>query len=186
MEITNPKRSTITETFEGIEIIVPAKKYWFVIVFLGLWLCFWSVGEFFALKTIFTGKIGIATGVYLFVWLSGWTYGGFFAFKSLWWIIAGKEVISFTKNNFTINKNGSFFYQAKTYNTSDAKNFRILEDNIPVKNFGTKKIPKSSSKKNNGVIGFDYGSDTFSFAENIDRAEANSILQDLQVKKYIN
>lgn len=147
MEITIPNRSTITETYNGIEIIVPAKKQWFVIIFLGLWLCFWSVGEFFAVKTIFTGKIGIATGVYLFVWLSGWTYGGFFAFKSFWWIIAGQEVISFTKNDFIINKKGAFFYKATTYGTADAKNFRILEDNLPVKPFGSKKIPKSSSKK---------------------------------------
>ena len=104
MEIPYAGRAIITENFDGFEIIIPSKKNWFLIPFLGVWLCMWCLGEFFALSTLILGKTGIAPGLFMLVWLSGWTVGGFFAFRAFFWNLMGKEVISISHGELKIDK----------------------------------------------------------------------------------
>jgi len=34
----------MTETPMGLEIVIPAKRNWFITLFIGAWLCGWLVG----------------------------------------------------------------------------------------------------------------------------------------------
>jgi hypothetical protein len=38
-------RFTLEHTADGIRASVPSRKNWFVIIFLGIWLCGWFAGE---------------------------------------------------------------------------------------------------------------------------------------------
>ncbi len=45
MELPYSGRSVISELYNGIEIHIPARKNWFIVVFLSFWLCGWAVGH---------------------------------------------------------------------------------------------------------------------------------------------
>ena len=178
--------ATIDDHLTGMKITIPARKNWFIVVFLGFWLCGWIAGETFALKTVITSLSGGAPELFIIVWLCGWTIGGLFAFRTFWWLLMGKEVISIDQGALTIDKRGALFYKAKTYDLHEAKNFRAQEEYVPVGPFGNRGMTNVFNMKNNGTIKFDYGLQTVKFAGSIDEAEANFILEKLRSKRMIN
>ena len=185
METPYGGRASIIENFDGIEIIIPAKRNVFIMVFFAIWLCMWSVGEFTAVMAFIAGN---NSSPYLFsvVWLCGWTLGGLIAFRVLFWSIAGKEVIKIGQGALTIDKRGALFYRAKTYDLKEAKNFRAWQEYVPHGRFGNTRSNNAFNLGSNGTIRFDYGMQTIKFADGLDEAEANFILQKLRDKKYIS
>ena len=101
MEKPYKGRAKINETIREFIIEVPSRKNWFIIIFMSLWLGGWFLGEVSVIG-ILTGMFGNNEGEFatpfLLFWLSGWTIGGFFAIRLLLWMIAGKEIISFSNN----------------------------------------------------------------------------------------
>jgi len=47
-------RAIINEGSYGLGITIPTKKNWFLIIFLGAWLCGWVSGEISAIKSFIT------------------------------------------------------------------------------------------------------------------------------------
>ena len=46
-------RSTITDEGDGLTIVMPPRRIWPLVVFLPIWLTFWTVGGLFAPTTWF-------------------------------------------------------------------------------------------------------------------------------------
>ena len=70
-------RAITNDTFDSIEIEIPTKKNWFTILFMGVWLGGWSMGEMSAINTLFVSNDGLGSGNYFMMfWLFGWTIGG--------------------------------------------------------------------------------------------------------------
>ncbi|SDR95504.1 hypothetical protein SAMN05216490_0268 [Mucilaginibacter mallensis] len=184
MEIPYTGRATIDEDFGGIEITIPTKKNWFIILFLSFWLCGWLAGEIFVSATAF-GFWGRGPAPFLIIWLCGWTVGGFFALRTFWWMLMGKEVISAGQGALTIDKKGVFLYRLKTYDLRETKDFRAREDYFATGPFGFGRSNIFNLDKK-GTIKFDYGMQTIMFGEALDEAEANFILQKLRDKKLIS
>jgi len=185
MELPYNGRATIIEDFDHTEIIIPAKKNWFVILFFSIWICGWAFGEFSGFNDGF-GPNGNAGSLFMIVWLSGWTVGGFFALRTLWWMLLGKEIITVGQGAIIIDKKGALFYKSKTYDLREAKEFRAQED--PQSSYGTFGGRQTNvfNLDKSGTIRFDYGMQTVKFGEGLDEAEANYILQKLRNKKLIN
>ncbi|MDP9078049.1 MAG: hypothetical protein M3O71_11530 [Bacteroidota bacterium] len=184
MEIPYTGRAIITENFDGIDIVIPAKRNTFLMLFLGLWLCGWVAGESFGLSSI-TGIVKGVPDIFGIVWICGWTVGGFFAIRMFWWNLAGKEIIRIGQGVLSLDKKGLFFFSAKTYDLNEAKNFRAEEEYAPTGPFGNNRNANIFNAKNTGTIKFDYGMETVKFGDSIYEAEANFILQKLRDKKYI-
>ncbi|MCO5946233.1 hypothetical protein [Mucilaginibacter flavidus] len=185
METPYGGRASIIENFDGIEIIVPAKRNTFVIIFFSIWLCIWTVSEFSTLNTFIIGR-NSSRDIFSIVWLCGWTLGGLIAFRALFWTITGKEIIKVGQGALTINKRGALLYKAKSYDLREAKNFRAWQEYAPRGPFGNTGSNNAFNIANNGTIRFDYGMQTIKFADGLDEAEANFILQKLRDKKYIS
>jgi len=186
MEIPYTGRAIINDNYDGMEIIIPAKKNWFVLVFLCFWLCGWVVGETFAIREV-TGLGGHgAPDGFLTIWLCGWTVGGVFAFSTLWWNIAGKEIINIQQGVLTINKKGAIFKRLKSYDLNQAKNFRALEDPDINNGFGRSRQASLLNPACNGTIKFDYGMETVKFGDKLYQAEGDHILGRLRAKKLIS
>ncbi|MEO6979596.1 MAG: hypothetical protein ABI113_14495 [Mucilaginibacter sp.] len=185
METPSGGRATIIENFDGIEIVVPAKRNTFVMVFFAIWLCGWAFGEFSTLMPFISGG-NSSHDFFTIVWLCGWTLGGFIAFRVLFWTIAGKEIIKVGQGSLTIDKRGALFYKAKTYDLKECKNFRAWQEYAARSPFGNTRSDNAFNLGGNGTIKFDYGMQTIKFADNVDEAEANFILQKLRDKKYIS
>ncbi len=186
MEVPYGGRAIINEFYNGVDITIPAKKNWFIIVFLCFWLCGWLIGEIMVPTTFFhSGKDGLFD-LFPLVWLCGWTVGGAFCLATLWWNLAGKEMISISAGVLKITKKGSIA-PTKSYDLNEARNFRVWEE--PDNNFGFGTRRTSMAPWNvgaNGTIKFDYGLKTVKFGDRLYQAEGEYILQRLADKKLIN
>ena len=185
MELPYTGRASYDDNFGNVTITIPAKKNWFIILFLGVWLCGWIFGETSAAGTFTKGN---QSGVDLFmiVWLTGWTIGGLFVMRTIIWGLLGKEIITIGQGALTIDKKGAIFYRSKSYDLREAKNFRAVEEPYFYNSFGNRRDSNPFNLDKSGTIKFDYGMQTIKFGDRLDEAEANYLLQKLRDKKLIN
>ncbi|MEM6858054.1 MAG: hypothetical protein AAF559_09290 [Pseudomonadota bacterium] len=73
-------------------IVVPAKKQWFVLPFLTIWLLGWTAGGLIALNMLITGP----DRVFIAIWLVGWAFGWIFANSTIAWQASGQYRITLT------------------------------------------------------------------------------------------
>jgi hypothetical protein len=91
----------ISESSQGLKILIPLPRIWPLAFFLGLWLAPWAMGEWSALKGLFSG--GFHPGsVFLLVWLAGWTAGGAIALFAFITSLAGEEEVACDGRTFSI------------------------------------------------------------------------------------
>lgn len=182
MESPYGGRATINQDFDHIEISIPVKRNILIIAFLCFWLCGWFFGESFVIGTLI-GGIGGGADLFMIVWLCGWTVGGIFVIKTLWWIIAGKEIVTAGKGVLEIKKQGDLFSKAKAYDLNECRGFRTV-DNSLLNGFPFASYRPFGAFNNNsiGTIAFDYGMKTVKFAGAIDEAEGKHILNLLKSK----
>jgi hypothetical protein len=185
MELPYQGRAIINEDFNGIEINIPPKRNWALIIFLSFWLCGWLAGECFAISSLTGVANNTAPDGFLALWLCGWTVGGFFAIRAWWWNIAGKEVINIGQGILSIDRKGALLNKIKSYDLNDTKNFRVQEDIASNGPFGGMRTNSLWKIGNVGTIRFDYGMKTIKFGEGLDEAEGFYILQKLRNKKMI-
>lgn len=112
-------KASVFDTPQGLVINIPAAKNWFLILFVGFWLCGWAFGEVSVIHQLATGKTN-GSGLFLIGWLGAWTVGGCF-FISMWlWSIAGHEIISLTPTSLAIRRDILGFGRSREYMTSRA------------------------------------------------------------------
>lgn len=168
-------RSQIENTSDGLRITIPVKKNYFVILFLGFWLCGWVAGEVSALTELINGK-GAADG-FLFFWLCAWTVGGIFAISTWLWNFKGKEIIIFTGVELQHIRQVAGLRWSKEYELASVRNLRgqaqmssIIGSRNPMDFWGL----------TGGSISFDYGHSTHRFGAQLDEAEANYIVSTIK------
>ncbi|MEM9087042.1 MAG: hypothetical protein AAGB23_14065 [Pseudomonadota bacterium] len=71
-------------------IVVPAKKHWFVLPLLTIWLLAWTAGGLMAINLLITGP----NRLFIASWLVGWALGWVFASSTIAWQIAGQYRIT--------------------------------------------------------------------------------------------
>src|SRR5882762_1075811 len=86
------RRSSLKDGPEGLEVVVPAKRNLFVMLFLLAWLGGWAFGEVSALRELISGAAG-GPKAFMAFWLVGWTIGGGLAVFAWLWMLAGRERI---------------------------------------------------------------------------------------------
>lgn len=182
-------RAQINNTGNGLQISIPSKKNWFIIIFLSIWMCGWVIGEIGAITAISTGVVSGknpgGVGLFLAVWLTGWTFGGAFCIAILGWNLKGMEIISLSNGILKIERKAFNIGQTKEYSLADTANFRISRSvNMweASTNFGA---GMEFWGFGGGIISFDYGMQTVKFANGIDEAEANHIISEMKSYGYI-
>jgi hypothetical protein len=184
MEIPYQGRAIIDESYNGVDIIIPVKKDWFLIPFLSFWLCLWlAAGIFISVGLLGTGAEGARLFLYMF--LTVWTIHGFFSASRLWWNIAGKEIIQVSQGVLTIHRKGAVFKRAKSYDLAQCQNFRAMEEQLLIYHFNTITAGMLRRKPNPGTIKFDYDAATIRFGDWLPQAEGEYILDRLRAKKLI-
>jgi hypothetical protein len=180
MERPYQGRAIIEDNLTDLQIIIPVKRNWFVILFLGAWLCGWFLGEIAAIAGL-TGLLGgNFGGFFILFWLIAWTVGGILALKTFIWNLKGKEIITIGQGSLTIDKKGSLLFKSKTYDLNEVKNLRVQDDHPGSSGLFGRSRNDLSTMNSSGTIRFDYGLKTIKFAEGIDEAEANFIVQKLK------
>ncbi len=190
IERVSAGRAQINNTGNGLEISIPSKKNWFIIIFLSIWMCGWAIGEVAAITALTTGGITFGknpggAGLFMAVWLAGWTLGGAFCIAVLGWNLAGREVISLYNGILKIERKAFNIGQTKEYSLADTANFRISRAVTMWEASTSFGAGLEFWGFGGGTISFDYGMRTVKFANGIDEAEASHIISEMKNYGYI-
>lgn len=163
-------------TTNGFRAVIPARRHFFVILFLLAWLGGWSFGEVSAIRDL--SQSGNETpSAFLAFWLTGWTLGGIVAMGTVLWQLAGREII--TANSLELSHRVEIFGvgRTRTFRAPDVKSLRATEF---VSNFSNQRawLP-SFIGSGYGPVAFDYGARTIRVAPSLEEAEAKMLVQKL-------
>ncbi|WP_312334487.1 hypothetical protein [Sphingobacterium sp.] len=182
--------ANIDQTPNGYQITIPAKKHIPVIMFLSFWLVAWFVGVNFVGSPFLGDFYDNGNGgsgfdnLFSIVWLVLWIPGGLFVMKTLMWYLIGKEIILIDREQVSITRKNDIFFRTRIYDLKEAKNFHVEEEPFEFAFWGRRN--DLSLFKNRGSIRFEYGFKTIRFANDMDQAEANHILERLKSSGYLN
>ncbi len=119
-------RATITDSPEGLEVVVPAPRIWLVVAFLALWLVGWVAGEVFALRQLL-GPGPPMVRLFLAVWLAGWTFGGAAALGIGVWMLVGHERVRMRPDALVIQREAFGLGPTKAYALERIRDLRALD-----------------------------------------------------------
>jgi hypothetical protein len=164
----------------GYRITIPARRNWFVILFLFAWLGGWVFGELSASGQLMRGAEK-TPATFLVFWLVAWTVGGFFATATLLWQLAGREVITIDTGSLSYRAEVLGLGRTRSFRASDVKNLRSTE---------YASLPFNSQRgwyppvfgPGTGPVAFDYGARTFRIAPSLDEAEASLLVRELSTR----
>jgi len=170
-------RSTITPEPNGIKVVIPAKRNWFILLFLSFWLCGWAVGEFTVPFEFFKNDTPSGAKLFSLAWLGAWTIGGGFAIYAWLWQIKGEEIITLTPAAL-LKKRSVFGYgRQHEYGIQHVKNLRVAPQGYNPFDFASVGQFWGVS---GGAIAFDYGAKTYRFGAGLDESEANQIVSQMK------
>ena len=178
ISVQPPKpRYTVDDTFAALRITIPARRSWSIVLFLGIWLSGWVVGEVLAgtimirgLAGLLTGKTetvgdpwGTVGGLGLLFWLALWTVGGVVALAMWLWNVAGKETVFINGESLTVRTSVFGIGRSRQYSAVYVDRLRASGDR-----------DRSQSPWGGGLT-FDYGGIAVNFGLGLSQTEANEI-----------
>jgi len=178
------KRAIIEGGPEGLEIIIPAGRNLFAVVFLGVWLVGWLAGEVTALARLarlagIASAGNVAADLFLLVWLTFWTIGGYFAAYTWLWMLVGKERILMGASTLCVKRDILGLGRTRTYELFRIRNLRVAaQADVP-------RVPRVAFRPwgaMGGLIAFDYEGKTIRFGGAIEAAEARMIVERLKAR----
>lgn len=166
-------RITITDTLEGLRIVIPCSRSWFVICFLGFWICGWAVAEFMVSSQFLRGDAPPERELFMLAWFGVWTVGGLLAIYAWLWQVMGKEIVTVHGQIFRTRRDIGGFGFDKEYALVEMRDLRTT----PIR---FNPLDLSSSLQlwgvGGGIIAFDYGVRTYRFGAGLDEAEAKEVV----------
>jgi hypothetical protein len=169
-------RTTINELPHGIEVIIPAKKNYFIILFLAFWMIGWFFGEVSAINTLLDSD-SKAPKLFMLAWLGGWSVGGAFAIFIWLWNVKGKEIVRINGIELQHKRDFVLFSRSKEYEIANIKDLRANPQNTSMFGFNNGMEFWGFS---GGAVAFDYGHSTHKFGSGLDEAEAKHIVQTIR------
>jgi hypothetical protein len=174
-KVSPPKdRSTISDTAAGVLVATPARKSWFILLFMPVWLIGWAVGGVSAASELLsTNAMAGEQQLFLIAWLALWTVFGLLALVLFLWTLIGIEAITVGSQSVTIRRYVLGLGPTREYDLSHIRRLRVASDSF---NFFDPRMALRFWGLGGGPIAFDYGSATIRFGGGVDEAEANRIV----------
>jgi hypothetical protein len=167
-------KASVFDTPAGLVINIPGAKNWFLILFVGFWLCGWLFGEYSVIRELATGKTAAGASLFMVGWLGAWTVGGGAAIYFWLWNLTGHEIVSLTPTSLAIRRDVLGFGRSREYDLPSVKNLRIAPT------FGNTNFTFTTQSFGGGSMAFDYGAKTFRFGGGLDDAEASHLIDVLK------
>lgn len=166
-----PARFIVEGGVRQPEIRIPARKFWFGLVFLCFWLTLWTLGGIAAVTALFT-----TPEPFIAVWLVFWAVGWVFAVSTILWQFTGSEVIRVDSGQLVHGWRMTGFSRERAYPLSQVRHMRI-NATTPF-TFG-RGWGSPFMTQRMGCIAFDYGAATIRMGQGIDEAEGRMIVERL-------
>jgi hypothetical protein len=162
-------RFRIVRDAGGEHIRIAARRQWFALLFLPVWLTGWTIGGGAAILALFT-----EFQLFLLVWLIGWAAGWLFAAGTIAWMLAGAETIRVTGGDLEIAHRIAGLSRRWLYRGGEVRRLRAAEASAwPMR--GGLQVPLLPPF-GGGALRFDYGARTIHVAPSLDAAEARLIV----------
>ncbi len=168
-----PARFTVEGGVRQPEIRIPARKFWFGLVFLCFWLTGWTLGGVAAVTTLLT-----APEPFIGVWLIFWVVGWFFAASTILWQFTGSEVIRADSGQLIHGWRMLGFSRERAYPLSQVRHMRV-NGSMPFAFNFSRGWGDPFMTRRMGCISFDYGASTIRMGQSIDDAEGRMIVERL-------
>jgi hypothetical protein len=163
---------------EGVtqRIVIPATRNWFILLFIPVWLTFWTIAGIAAVAGVISGQ----DRGFLIIWLVFWVIGWLFAASWLGWNVSGKETLAIEGNALIRGWRLLGFGRQKRYDLARVTDIAT----------GTPPFPYSVMKVSYppffpmtfGPLKWNYGASTIYAAGGLSEAEAGLIANILRSK----
>lgn len=168
----NRSRVIITDTSPGVRIILPNSRSWFVICFLGLWICGWAVAEYMVSLQLLNGDAPPEGEVFMLAWFVVWTIGGLLALYALLWQLMGKEIVMVYGGTLKVRHDIGGYGFNKEYDLAQLQDLRTIQVVF-------NPLDLSSCLQlwgvGGGTIAFDYGTRVIRFGAGLAEVEATQV-----------
>jgi hypothetical protein len=181
MESPYNGRAIINDAGNYIQIVVPTRKTYLIIILAVLWLIPMGLGGIVGFAAAFIyGNAPFIIVLPMLIWVAVITFVG----RVVWWMIAGKEIIEVDGKVLQIRQQGLLFSKPKMYDLAECRSFRTV-DNTIANIFPFAVRTSLFNPGATGTVAFDYGMKTIKFAEGIDEAEGKHVLNALKEKNML-
>jgi hypothetical protein len=158
---------------DGLEIVIPARRNIAVLVFLGLWLAGWAMGEKNALAQILSDGIRVADP-FLLAWVLFWTVGGAVACYVWLWMLVGKERILMGASTLRMSRDILGVGWPRFYPLREIRNLRVAPPRgVPANRNAVFRL----SGLGGGWIEFEYQARAIRFGASLNEAEAGMVVE---------
>lgn len=167
-------RMTVTDGPGGLGLLIPPKRNWFIILFMGFWLCMWAAGEIMVPIQFLNGEIPGITGIFVVAWLGAWTIGGAVAIYLWLWNLMGRQIITMHGHSLTTRRDIGGYGFDKKYNLTQVRDLRVSARKFVAWDY-------SASLEflglGGGLVAFDYDAKTYRLGAGLDEAEAKLVVK---------
>ena len=166
MDISPPPSATgfrVQELGESLIFDLRPRRMWGELVFLTIWLTFWTVGGIAATVAFMSAPWG--GRAFLAVWLCGWVFGECAAVVAIAWQLLGHEVLTVTQEQLEVRQAVGRFSRTKRYEAA------------LVRDVGAAPVPTDADEKprKDFCVQFLYRDETVSVGERLDKHEAEHV-----------
>ena len=172
-----PSRVQLQREPGRLRAVVPVRRNWPAILFLGAWLGGWAFGETFAIRQVFFTSTPLTAQGFLLFWLAGWTVGGAFAFYTLAWSTVGREEIVVDGRVLAIRQAAGPIGRTRRYDLAQVQELRAASTEQALANrFGRFSYPGM----NRGELAFSYGAKTYRLGIGLEGLDVKLLLEALR------
>jgi hypothetical protein len=179
MKVHPAGRSTVREGPAGPEVVIPARRNPFLLLFLPVWLTGWAFGELSVARDLLSGDAAKGNRLFLGVWLTFWTVGGVCALATWVWTAFGREIVALPPGLLAVRLDVHGLGYTREFDRAQVRNLRVVR---PPRGPFVWRVGWDSGPNAEGTIAFDYGGTTKRFGVGLDEAEAALVIADLRTR----
>jgi hypothetical protein len=148
---------------------------------LTLFLGGWVVGEVFSLMSFLRDET--PSPVFLAIWVIVWTAVGAYVLYVWAWHLGGREIIELDDGMLTKKRELFGLGIPKKFAVAEITNLRILPQSLPMRDTEERVSAMMAEfwGLRGGIIAFDHGTKTYRFGFGVDEAEAQQIVEALDL-----
>jgi len=165
------------ELVDGAEwVVARARRNWFVLLFVAVWLTGWTFGGISAVTDLVSHRQG---GPFLVVWLIGWAFGWLFAASTIGWQLAGRTEASVHGGALVYRLTMPLFTRTRRYDARQVRRLRpATQPALPVAfGGGMRDTHPPLFGGAPGSVQFDYGARTVRLLPGLDEAEGRMVAE---------
>ena len=157
--------------------VIPARRSWFILLFLGVWLTIWTIGGIAAVY-----RIAQDFDLFLVFWLFGWAVGWLFAASMVAWQINGRETLRVGGGDLQVEHGAVGLRKSWWFRGEQVRDLQANDRPVFPFGWGAFDAPFLFWRQW-GAVRFRYGARTIYLAPALDVAEGQAIVDVL--KKYL-